>query len=38
MYPDSATDADSLMSRADSAMYRIKRSGKNAWGFDEDPT
>ncbi len=38
VYPDSATDADSLMSRADSAMYRIKRSGKNAWGFDEDPT
>jgi diguanylate cyclase (GGDEF)-like protein len=38
VYPDSATDADSLMSRADSAMYRIKRSGKNAWGFDEDPS
>jgi len=37
VYPDSAGDADGLMSRADSAMYRIKRSGKHAWGFDEEP-
>ncbi len=36
VYPDSATDADALMSRADSAMYRVKKSGKNRWLFAED--
>ena len=35
VYPDTATDADSLMSRADGAMYRVKHGGKNTWAFAE---
>jgi len=33
VYPESATDADSLLNRADAAMYKIKHGGKNSWGF-----
>jgi predicted signal transduction protein with EAL and GGDEF domain len=27
VFPDEAADADALLSRADAAMYRVKRSG-----------
>jgi len=29
LYPEHATDADGLMQRADTAMYRAKSRGKN---------
>jgi len=29
VFPDDATDAESMLRHADSAMYRVKRSGKN---------
>lgn len=37
VFPDSASDADGLLNRADTAMYTIKRAGKNAWAFAENP-
>jgi len=33
VYPDTATEADALMNLADTAMYRVKHIGKNAWSF-----
>ena len=33
VYPDTATEADALMNLADTAMYKVKHSGKNAWSF-----
>lgn len=33
VYPDDAADADSLLNRADTAMYKIKHGSKNSWGF-----
>lgn len=33
MYPLDATDAESLLRKADAAMYRAKRLGKNRFGF-----
>ena len=37
IYPDSATDADTLLNRADGAMYQVKHTGKNSWAFAEEP-
>jgi len=36
VYPDTATDAESLMGSADRAMYDIKRKSKNSWAFAGD--
>jgi diguanylate cyclase (GGDEF)-like protein len=36
VYPETSTDADTLMSRADTAMYQVKKSGKNGWAFAGD--
>lgn len=33
LYPTHAEDAQTLLQHADTAMYRAKRSGKNAWRF-----
>ncbi len=33
IYPDHATDEDELLRRADTAMYQVKREGKNAVGM-----
>jgi diguanylate cyclase (GGDEF)-like protein len=33
IYPDDASSADSLMIKADQAMYAVKRSGRNGWYF-----
>ncbi|HTH13814.1 MAG TPA: diguanylate cyclase [Spirochaetia bacterium] len=35
IYPDTATDAQGLMSRADHAMYRVKTRGKDGWILDD---
>jgi len=33
IYPDDATDAESLLKNADSAMYRVKEEGRNNYQF-----
>ncbi|RRJ84970.1 diguanylate cyclase domain-containing protein [Aestuariirhabdus litorea] len=33
LYPDSAGDAEELMSLADNLMYKVKKSGKNSYAF-----
>ena len=33
LFPDDAEDVDSLISKADTAMYVVKNSGKNGYGF-----
>lgn len=33
LYPDDALDAQSLRIKADTAMYRVKRTGKNGFAF-----
>jgi diguanylate cyclase (GGDEF)-like protein len=33
IYPDDGSDEQSLLQRADSAMYKAKESGKNAYRF-----
>jgi diguanylate cyclase (GGDEF)-like protein/PAS domain S-box-containing protein len=33
LYPDDAEDIDGLIKMADEAMYKIKNSGKNGYGF-----
>lgn len=35
VYPETATEPDALLSRADSAMYSVKNTGKNRWAFAE---
>ncbi len=35
--PDDSQDLDTLMELADQAMYRVKRTGKNAWAFHSAP-
>jgi len=35
VYPETATDAEGLMNRADNAMYQVKHGGKNTWAFAE---
>jgi diguanylate cyclase (GGDEF)-like protein len=35
VYPDTATDAQGLMSRADQAMYQVKTRGKAGWILDD---
>jgi diguanylate cyclase (GGDEF)-like protein/PAS domain S-box-containing protein len=32
-FPDDATDADTLIIKADQAMYEVKKSGRNGWQF-----
>ena len=32
-YPQDGLDADSLLGKADEAMYQVKRSGKNRYAF-----
>ena len=33
LYPDDASGGDSLLGQAETAMYRVKERGGNAWGF-----
>ncbi|MDO3387697.1 EAL domain-containing protein [Gilvimarinus sp. SDUM040013] len=33
LYPDDGTNAESLVSNADKAMYEVKRSGRNGWQY-----
>lgn len=33
LYPDNGTTAEELIRAADKAMYRVKRAGKNDFGF-----
>lgn len=33
LFPQDGTNADDLMDRADRALYRVKRAGKNRWLF-----
>ena len=33
LYPDDGRDIDTLLKRADDAMYRVKRGGKNSYTF-----
>ncbi|WP_196140259.1 EAL domain-containing protein [Aliikangiella sp. G2MR2-5] len=33
LFPDDARDAQSLISKADQAMYEVKSSGRNSWQF-----
>ncbi len=33
LYPDTARDADELLSVADNLMYQVKKSGKNSYAF-----
>lgn len=36
MYPAHGTTPEELLEKADEAMYAVKNSGKNNWGFAED--
>ncbi len=33
LFPDHADDAETMRRLADSAMYEVKRCGKNSYGF-----
>jgi diguanylate cyclase (GGDEF)-like protein len=33
IYPDDSTDPDTLITKADQAMYSVKQSGRNGWHF-----
>jgi diguanylate cyclase (GGDEF)-like protein len=37
IYPTHGVDADTLMSRADAALYAAKRAGKNAFRISQQP-
>lgn len=38
VYPDNATTPDTLLARADAAMYQAKVAGKNGWCFSRTPS
>lgn len=35
LYPEHATDPQELIEKADAALYKVKRSGRNAWRFSD---
>jgi len=37
LYPSDSDDMDQLIKKADEAMYRIKKAGKNGFGFADQP-
>lgn len=38
LYPHDGSTAEELMDRADQALYRAKRAGRNGWQFFSEPT
>lgn len=36
LFPDDGSEGDRLIHKADEAMYRVKREGKNRYGFASD--